>query len=137
MKLPLTIPVFGDPTWRGECPTEAREQVTLFARIRRQYPNTYGRIAVHIRNEGKRHFRQVARQKAEGMTEGAADVNVPGNPSFICELKRRDHTQSRMQPGQVGYLETAQEMGAFVCVALGADAAWEAFEEWVKQNHQP
>jgi hypothetical protein len=68
------------------------------------------------------------------MTEGASDIIIPGCPAFVCELKRRDHTKSKWQDGQLEYLETAQKAGAFVCVALGADAAMEAFEEWLKSQ---
>ena len=74
---------------------------------------------------------QAARHKAEGMTKGAPDVMIPGNPAFVCEIKRRDHTKSRWQDGQEDYLVTAKELGAFVCVALGADAAVNAFHDYL------
>lgn len=122
------VPVYGDQTYRGKCPSESVEQITFFNRIRK-YP-VYGLIALHPRNEGKRHVRQVSKEKAEGMTAGASDIIIPGSPAFVCELKRRDRTQSQWQDGQREYLEAAQKAGAFVCVALGADAAWEAFLEW-------
>lgn len=78
-----------------------------------------------------RHYKQVSREKAEGMTKGASDIIIPGCPAFVCELKRRDRTQSSWQDGQLEYLEAAKRAGAFACVALGADAATEAFEEWL------
>jgi hypothetical protein len=74
---------------------------------------------------------QSAHQKAEGMTSGACDIVIPGNPSFVCELKRRDHTQSVWQKDQEQYLRTAQQLGSFACVALGADAAEEAFNHYL------
>lgn len=123
------VPVYGDQSFRGKCPSESVEQVTFFNRIRKV--PIWGRIALHPRNEGKRHFRQVNREKSEGMTEGASDIIIPGCPAFVCELKRRDHTQSQWQDGQIEYLEAAHNAGAFVCVALGADAATEAFEKWL------
>ena len=64
------------------------------------------------------------------MTPGASDIIIPGNPSFVCELKRRDHTKSTWQPKQLEYLEAAKENGSFVCVALGWEAAWDALENW-------
>ena len=130
MKIPEWLACYGDTEYRGKCPSESAEQVTFFARLRRQYPDTWGRLAIHPRNEGKRHFTQTARQKAEGMTPGASDIVIPGSPSFVCELKRQDHTRSRWQDGQAEYLAAAQNAGCFVCVALGCDAAWEAFCEW-------
>lgn len=127
--LDCPVPVYGDTDWRGKCPSESVEQVTFFNRIRK-IP-IYGLIAVHPRNEGVRHYKQVSREKAEGMTKGASDIIIPGNPAFVCELKRRDRTQSKWQDGQREYLEAAQKAGAFACVALGADAAMEAFEKWL------
>ena len=135
MKIQLTsVEVFGDTSWRGKCPTETVEQVTFFGRLRRQYPETWGRLAIHPRNEGKRTAQQTMRAKAEGMTAGTSDIVIPGRPAFVCELKRRDHTQSKWEPGQPDYLETAERAGCFVCVALGADAATEAFELWAKSQ---
>lgn len=132
MKWPEWLKVYGDQTYRGECPTETAEQVTLFARMRKRWPDTIGRLAVHVRNEGKRTPGQTWHQKAEGMTDGASDVIIPGCPAFVLELKRRDHTASTWQKGQVEYLKAAHGMGAFVCVALGADAAIEAIECYLR-----
>lgn len=70
-------------------------------------------------------------EKSEGMTTGAADIIIPGAPAFVCELKRRDHTKSAISDEQLAYLEAAKEAGAWVCIALGADAAWEAFHEYL------
>lgn len=131
MKLPDHIPVWGDVTFRGKCPKETVEQVSFFSRLRREYPDTYGRLALHPRNEGKRFHSQVVQQKAEGMTPGASDIIIPARIPFVCEMKRRDHTQCQWQDGQVEYLEAAQEAGASVCIALGALAAWEALEQWL------
>lgn len=132
----LPFPIFGDVDFRGKCPTEAMEQITFFGRLRYSYHDTWGRLALHPRNEGLKtggQFSVVSRHKAEGMTPGAADVIIPGGRGgFVCELKRRDRTQSTWQYGQIEYLESAQNAGAFVCVALGCDAAWEAFCEWIK-----
>jgi hypothetical protein len=136
MKLPHDIPVFGNTDYRGDCPTEAAEQVTFFARIRRKYPDTWGRLALHPRNEGKRTHFQIAHQKAEGMTSGACDIVIPGNPTFLCELKRRDHTQSVWQKDQEQYLRTAQQLGSFACVALGVDAAEEAFNAYIEKTQR-
>lgn len=127
------VPIYGNPGWRGECPMESLEQVTFFNRLRTQYPGNWGVLAIHPRNEqqlrGAQH-RGLIRQKAEGMSPGAADIVIPGSPAFVCEIKRRDRTRSKWQDGQREYLEAAMGAGCFVCVALGCDAAWEAFEEW-------
>lgn len=127
------IPIYGDQKWRGPCPTEDVEQASFFAKLRREYPDSYGLIAVHPRNEGLKmggQFSAVIKHKAEGMTPGASDIIIPGAPSFVCEMKRRDHTKSKWQDGQEAYLQAAHNAGAFACVALGAVAAWMAFEDW-------
>ena len=131
MKFPEWLPVYGDQEYRNKkCPVESAEQITFFNTLRRDYPEL-GRIAIHPRNEGKRTANQAQRQKAEGMTAGAADIIIPGSPAFVCELKRTDHTLCAWEPDQLEYLATAQTMGAFVCVALGHKAALEALEIWI------
>jgi len=129
MKFPPWLKVYGDTSYRGDCPSETLEAITFFAQLRREYPDTYGLIATHIRNEGKRSWEQVARQKAEGMTKGAPDIIIPTRKAFVCEMKRRDHTKSKWQPMQLEYLKSAHDAGAFVCVALGYDAAYSAFQD--------
>ena len=135
MKFDIDIPVYGDTNFRGNCPPESAEQITFFNKMRHQYPDTYGRIAIHPRNEGKRSHQQTTRQKAEGMTKGASDIIIPGSPSFVCELKRRDHTKSKWEDGQKEYLEVSKDNGSFTCIALGCDAAWQAFNDWIS-NHK-
>lgn len=131
MKFPPGVKIYGDQKYRGECPSEAAEQVTFFNWIRRQYPNTWGKLALHPRNEGERTHYQTAKQKSEGMTPGASDIVIPASPSFVCEMKRRDHTKSKWQDCQIEYLEAAQTAGAFVCIALGYDGAKAAFADFL------
>lgn len=134
MKIPNWLPCYGALDYREKCPPESAEQITFFNQLRRQYPKSYGLIAIHPRNEGKRTHQQTARQKAEGMTKGASDIVIPCGRSFVCELKRKDHTICSWQPGQLDYLKAAKQQGAFVCVALGWEAAWEALQEWILTN---
>lgn len=130
----LPFPVYGDTSFRGKCPKESAEQITFFNQLRGVYPDTWGRLALHPRNEqqlrGGQH-RGLIKQKAEGMTPGASDIVIPGAPAFVCELKRQDHTQSKWQDGQIEYLTAANDAGCFVCVALGWKAAWGAFGDYL------
>jgi hypothetical protein len=131
MKFPEWLPVFGDLDYRNKkCPVESAEQITFFNTLRREYPEL-GKIAIHPRNEGKRTMQQAQHQKAEGMTPGASDIIIVGNPAFVCELKRLDHTVCQWQPNQLDYLQAAKNNGAFVCVALGHEAAMEALKLWI------
>jgi hypothetical protein len=131
MKLPDDIMIYGDLTYRGSCPKEAAEQVTFFARLRRTYPDTFGVLALHPRNEGIRTMLQAAKEKSEGMTTGAPDIVIPGSPAFVCELKRRDHTASSISEDQLKYLRAAKAEGCFTCIALGVDEAWAAFHDYL------
>ena len=127
MRIPSNIPLYGNPDFRGPCPTETAEALTFFNAIRK---TRFGSIAVHIKNEGKKRHTQAAWDKAQGLVKGASDIIIPGAPTFLCELKRQDHTQSRISKEQIAYLEAAKNNGAWVCVALGWEAALEAVNEW-------
>jgi hypothetical protein len=134
MKFPQWLRVYGDASYRGDCPKETAEQVTFFNVLRAQYPDSYGLIAIHPRNEGKRTHGQAWHHKAEGMTKGASDIIIPARMSFVCELKRLDHTKSKWEDGQLEYLEAAHNAGAFVCVALGWEPAMLALHDWINRQ---
>lgn len=134
MKFPESLTVYGDQSYRGDCPSETSEQVAFFAELKRKYQQLHA-IAIHPKNEGKRmkgQFQQLAKDKAMGLNVGSADIIIPASPAFVCELKRKDHTQSKFQTGQIEYLENCQAMGAFVCVSLGYKAAMHAVDEYAK-----
>jgi hypothetical protein len=124
MKIPTEIPVYGKAD-KFDAASESQHAMTFFAKLRREYP-AYGAIATHIRNEGKRSMQQVQKQKAEGLTTGTADIIIPANPPFVCELKSRS-PRATISNEQIDYLLQAQKMGAFVCVAIGFEGAIEAF----------
>lgn len=128
------IKVYGNTNFRGGCAKEDAELITFFNELKRLYPDL-GRIAIHPDNEGlvigTGHLHH-AKQKAKGaIKKGAADIVIVGNPTFVCEMKRQDHTKSRWQDGQLEFLEASKKQGAFVCVALGYEAALNAVNDWV------
>ncbi|MGB0382615.1 MAG: hypothetical protein ACPGJH_07065 [Alphaproteobacteria bacterium] len=129
MKFPDFLEVAGDLDFRGDCPHEHVEQNIFFNLIRKIYPNSYGKIAIHPENEGKRSYGQANFSKSQGMTKGAADVIIPGDMSFAIEIKRKDHTKSKWEDGQIEYLEASIQMGCITFVALGGNAAFERFNE--------
>jgi len=133
----LGVRIYGDRGFRGDCPQEAQEQATFFNKLRREYPTTWGRLALHPRNEQQLRggqCRALAKHKAEGMTPGASDIIIPARVTFVCELKRQDHTKSKWQDGQIEYLAEANNKGAFACVALGWQGAWSALQDWIAAN---
>jgi len=70
------------------------------------------------------------------MNTGASDIIIPALLPFVCEVKRIDHTLSSMRGDQVIYLNAARDMGAFICIALGAKAAIEATLAWEVKNKE-
>lgn len=140
LKIPPQIPVYGNQEFRGKCPKESLEQITFVNTVRREYPDTFGVLVVHAKNEQKLingQFSALTRDRAMGMAVGCPDIQIPGNPSFCMELKRKDKTQSKISEPQINYLLAAQKQGAFCCVALGYNGAMEAFNEWLKLNNIP
>jgi hypothetical protein len=130
MKIPKEINVFGIAD-KTDTASESQHAMTFFNKLRREYP-AYGAIATHIRNEGKRTIQQAQKHKAEGMTTGTADIIIPCNPPFVCELKSRS-PRATITPEQIDYLLNAQKLGAFVCVAIGYDGAMEAFKKCLQK----
>ncbi len=134
MKIPPHIRTYGNMDFRGECPKEDAELITFFNKLKLNYPDLYD-VAIHPDNERLitgTGFNAQSRQKAKGaIKKGAADIIIVGSPSFVCEMKRQDHTKSKWQDGQLDFLQTSQKLGAFVCVALGYEAALQAVDYWV------
>ena len=131
------VPLYGDQKYRNkQCPSEDLEQVTFVNTVKLNHPETYGKIIVHIENEGQvsnGQFSSIMRRKAMGsLNKGASDIIIPGNPAFVCELKRQDRTLSTIEQEQLDYLYAAKDVGAFVCIALGHSAAINAFNDWLK-----
>lgn len=134
--IPDSIMIYGDINHRDEeCPFESNEQITFVSWVRKQYPDTHGITLYHPKNEGKLkdgQFTAITKDRAMGMSKGACDIVVPGSPAFCMEVKREDHTESKISEEQIAYLLAAQQAGAFVCIALGHKAAIEAFNDWQK-----
>jgi len=131
------VRIYGDTAYRGDCPKEDFEQISFFSKLRREYPDSYGLIAVHPRNEQKLkggQFAALNKHKLEGQCKGSSDILIPAGRGFVCEMKRVDHMACSWQSGQREYLEAAAALGAFSCVALGAAAAWEAFQDYINEK---
>lgn len=133
MIFPEWLKVYGDHEFSGLCAKEESDQISLFSWLEWQHPELY-KIAVHPKIEGKRTWQQVMKDRKTGaLKKGAVDVVIPGRPSFVMELKRRNHRKSKWQEGQLEYLQAAKNNGAIVCVALGFDAACAAIEDYIRE----
>lgn len=134
------ITIYGDLSYRDKkCPRESIEQITFVNRVRKEFPETHGLTLFHAKNEGKLingQFQAITKDKAMGMVAGCSDIHDHGSPSFCMELKRRDPTLSDISDEQIKYLLAAKNNGSFVCVALGHEAAWQAFNEWREMNER-
>ena len=132
MIFPEGIKIYGDTTFRDKkCHVEDAELVTFINQIKKLYPDSFGRLILHIPNEGKRKAHEVANLKKKGaLNTGASDIIIPGNPSLVMEMKRQDNTLSEWQPGQIEYLEASKSAGCAVCICLGWEAAMMAFNDW-------
>lgn len=132
MIFPDGIKLYGEKDYRDKkCPVEDAELVTFINQLKKLYPDSFGRLVLHIPNEGKRKAHETANLKKKGaLNTGASDIILPGAPCFVMEMKRRDHTLSEWQPGQIEYLEASKAVGCFVCVCLGWEAAMMAFNDW-------
>lgn len=128
-KIPKSIKIFGDQDFRGDCPSESAEQISFLSMLEMQFPYL-ARVAVHVRNEGKRSKYQGHKQKQEGLNTGASDILIPCVPPIVIELKRKDKTKSSTNLDQITYIEDAEHIGAFACYALGAAGAMAAVHEW-------
>ena len=134
MKIPPHIKKYGNMDFRGQCPKEDAELITFFNQLKLHYPDLYD-VAIHPDNERLitgTGFNAQSRQKAKGaIRNGASDIIIVGCPTFVCELKRQDHTKSNWQDGQLEFLEASCKRGAFVCVAFGYEAALKALNDYL------
>lgn len=136
IKLKGIIRVYGDTSYRGQCKLEVAEQQGFFAWLKEYHPDYYT-IACHPKNEGVRTWGQAAFDNAMGsLNNGASDVIIPTSVSFVCEIKRQDHTKSSITDDQITYLKTSKKKGAFSCVALARNGAISAFNHWLELTGQ-
>ena len=136
MKLPKDIPIFGDVNYRGDCRKEDAEQIEFVDWLKFNYPD-YHRVFIHPKNEGNKNYRQINKDLRMGsLNPGASDCVIPGNPTFVIELKQVDHTESTITNKQLDYLRASQKLGCFVGIALGAEALKEAFLLWLDMQNE-
>lgn len=130
MIFPYWLPVYGDVSYRGDCPKEDVELSTFFNQLRKTYPDIAKR-AWHTENEGVKNH---DKSRMKGQLVGVSDIVIM--PGFCCEMKRLDHTKSTWQKGQVDFLKACQEAGTYVCVALGWEAAMEAVRKCTMEDFE-
>ena len=132
MKFPPNIKVYGDQSCRDSLQScEDVEHINFVSWLQLHHPQHHA-VLVHPKNEGKRTFGQIAKEKKMGLTKGASDILIMGSPAFVCEIKKINHVKCKWETGQKEFLAQSQNNGAFACVALGSAGAKEAFKDWLK-----
>lgn len=98
-------------------PTEHEEQVRFVQWFKRRFPDV--RILA-IPNGGQRNVVVAAKMKAEGVSRGVPDLQVPAWGLWIEMKRTRGGTVSPEQRDWIAYLES---IGQTVIVAKGANEA--------------
>ena len=115
-------------------PRESHEQITFVTRVKYLYPHLAGSIMA-IPNGGYRNKAEAARMKREGVMAGAPDLFVAlvrrDKPGLFIEMKRVKG--GSVSKAQKAVHATLRKEGYQVEVCRGADAAWEVFEEYVRE----
>lgn len=130
------IEIIGDVTFRGKCAVEDAELITFRNQLEIRYPQ-YAAVMLHPKNEGQRHKHQADAERAKGaLNTGACDIVLPGFPTLLIEMKRRDVTQSEITTDQLDYIDAAERVGCWACIALGWENAMLAVDKWHKENYE-
>lgn len=131
----MTIKIIKPDEFPKNAPSESEEQVTFFNQLRKYYPDI-AKVALHVKNEGKRTMAQAAKDKAEGLVTGAPDIFIAGNPSLLIELKKRSK-RAKVGDNQIKFLESASKLGAECYICYGWESAWLALQKWISGRKQP
>lgn len=115
-------------------PSESIEQITFFNQLRKHYPEL-SKIAIHIKNEGKKSIGEAMKDKAEGLVSGAPDIMIPGSPTLMIEMKKQSKS-ARVSQNQKDYMNNAVANGAMCFVCYGWEMAWVALEKWIQRRKQ-
>lgn len=117
-----------------KAPSESIEQITFFNQLRKHYPEL-SKIAIHIKNEGKKSIGEAMKDKAEGLVSGAPDIMIPGSPTLMIEVKKQSKS-ARVSQNQKEYMNNAVANGAMCFVCYGWEMAWVALEKWIQKRKQ-
>lgn len=141
----LGVRIYGDVSYRGDCPLEDSDLASAFAWVRFNYPQ-YSALIFHAETEfnptNSASYAYHAKSTAKGRLDGLADiVCLPiskGAPAFLCELKRKDISKSIASKQrkehfikQLLLLSSQIEHGNVGIVALGLEAFKSAWIEYV------
>ena len=143
----LGVPVYGDVSLRGKCNSEDGELMTFHQWVIFNYPDI-APMCFHPANEWKpdnstTSHAHYAKMLNKGYVPRLADwicLGVNGAPPFLCEMKKKHISESIGSRErklhliqQCELLHRQKQLGAVVCIALGADNAKRAFIEYMEK----
>lgn len=131
----MTITIIKPDEFPEDAPSESVEQITFFNQLKKHCPDI-AKVALHVKNEGKRTMAQAAKDKAEGLVTGAPDIFIAGDPSLLIELKKRSK-RAKVGDDQIKYLNSASKLGAECYICYGWESAWIALQRWISGRKQP
>lgn len=134
------IEIFGDANWRGDCPLEDADTITICNHIRQAHGGRFEKSVLHVMNEkhrkDKADFRQLLAERKKGaIITGWSDVCVTGWPTLFMEVKRKDLSLSKLPQVEIDFLVANQNNDAWVFVVPGWEAGIACFENWYQQNY--
>lgn len=149
----LGVRVYGDVSLRGDCKLEDSELATFHQWVIYNYPHLEP-LCFHYPNEWSAtsktggQYAHAAKMANMGVKPRLADWIFTGTdtiPPFFLEMKRVNLAKSISSTErkkhfceQVMLLASQKQLGAFACVALGADNAKQAFKEYLNEHtNQP
>lgn len=147
----LGVPVYGDATFRGECKLEDSELATFHQWVIFNYPHLEP-LCFHYPNEWSAtsktggQYAHAAKMANMGVKPRLADWIFTGTdtmPPFFLEMKRENLAKSISSTErkkhfceQCDLLHRQKQLGAVVCIALGADNAKVAWKEYWSKYYE-
>lgn len=109
--------------YKGSCPHEDTDLIEYWMWMRHKLPDV---LWFHSPNETKKPTPQyLESRRRKGVLSGVSDVVIvsPGDRwgCATIELKRRDMSLSKWQPGQIPFLNSSAAAGSFSALAGGAE----------------
>lgn len=118
-------------------PTEDEEQSYIFnwsSLNTNKYPDLV--LMYHIPNEGKRSYREGAKQKSIGLKKGVPDICLPvargKYHGLYIELKALD---GKLTDNQQKWIDNLNAVGFRACVCYGAKAAIAEIEKYLNEEN--
>ena len=130
MKFPEGLQVFGDATYRGECPLEEAEQATFVSQFAKAFPHVR---MFAIPNGGFRHKATAVKLQITGTSKGVPDLYIP---AWKCWIEMKRTKGGRVSEEQKSWHEYLAGIGDTVLVTKGWEEAMKQVRE-VSKSYEP